>query len=502
MGRKPQTFDVYNMEAFKEYFIGKKGNIKACVLREHILERNGWLKWINENSTIEPEASISEKVFCIYKGYDARRCADCGALLKKSSGKYPERCKPCNTILKNSVDVDREEIKRLYLEEMKSATEISKMDIAIDKKTGRHISNVCIIHIVGKENMRSARECQVVNYSRGLYETNKLNLPLDEIVDKYVNQNKSTGYLASFYNCDVQTIRNQLKRLGIQLRETNVSKEEESIREFLTSLGVGYEKNIRSLIPGYRELDIVIPEHKLAIEVNGVFWHSDKEKYYHLKKTKDCEDVGYQLLHFTDLTIKNNFDIVCSIIKNKLKLNDRVYARNTIFKEVSKEEQIEFFSENHISGYHQAKIAYGLYDSDGGELLMCASFSAPRFNKKYQWEIIRLATKKEITVVGGLDKLIKNFGEQHSGSIITYARLDLGTGEGYLNAGFTRLSDTDVDYIYFSLKDGTSKSRFQCMKHKLVDKYPEYKDLTEHEIMKKLGYVRYYGCGNAVYVLN
>ncbi len=50
-------------------------------------------------------------------------------------------------------------------------------------------------------------------------------------------------------------------------------------------------ENDRQLIKPY-ELDIVIPELKLAIEFNGTYWHSDNIKNdinYHLNKTIECE---------------------------------------------------------------------------------------------------------------------------------------------------------------------------------------------------------------------
>lgn len=62
----------------------------------------------------------------------------------------------------------------------------------------------------------------------------------------------------------------------------------------------------RHIIPPY-ELDIYIPEKKIAIEFNGVFWHSkefmdkyDKttDNYYHLlNKTILCEQKGIHLIH-------------------------------------------------------------------------------------------------------------------------------------------------------------------------------------------------------------
>ena len=57
--------------------------------------------------------------------------------------------------------------------------------------------------------------------------------------------------------------------------------------------------NYHNLISPY-ELDIVIPEQKLAIQFNGSYWHSIEykcPKNYHLDKTEACQRIGYRLIH-------------------------------------------------------------------------------------------------------------------------------------------------------------------------------------------------------------
>lgn len=53
-----------------------------------------------------------------------------------------------------------------------------------------------------------------------------------------------------------------------------------------------------SLMPNY-EFDLLVPDLKVAIEYNGMFWHSTVAKGfgYHLHKTKWCEDHGWRLVH-------------------------------------------------------------------------------------------------------------------------------------------------------------------------------------------------------------
>ena len=88
---------------------------------------------------------------------------------------------------------------------------------------------------------------------------------------------------------------------------------------------------------------------------------------------------------------------------NLIKIN----ARECLVKELSKEVEKEFLKVNHIQGYAKSKIRYGLYYND--ELVQLMSFGKPRFNKNYQWEIIRECSKKNISVRGGTSKLWKHF---------------------------------------------------------------------------------------------
>ena len=66
-----------------------------------------------------------------------------------------------------------------------------------------------------------------------------------------------------------------------------------------------------------KEIDIIIPELKLCIEFNGIWYHSLENEYilnYHLNKTQQCQKLGYRLIHIWQDEWDNNKEI----IKNKL----------------------------------------------------------------------------------------------------------------------------------------------------------------------------------------
>lgn len=85
----------------------------------------------------------------------------------------------------------------------------------------------------------------------------------------------------------------------------------------------------------------------------------------------------------------------------------KINARNCKIKRVSQDDYINFTKENHKQKCAASDLIYGLYYND--ELIQIMSFGKPRFNKMYQWEIIRDCTKKDIEVNGGTSRLWKHF---------------------------------------------------------------------------------------------
>ena len=101
----------------------------------------------------------------------------------------------------------------------------------------------------------------------------------------------------------------------------------------------------------------------------------------------------------------------------------RVYARNTMIKDISNEKSLvrEFLEQNHLQGYCRGnRLAYGLYHKD--ELVQIMTFGSPRYNRNYQLELIRECTRKGTQVIGGSSKLWKHFIKvnPHVHSVICY----------------------------------------------------------------------------------
>ena len=288
------------------------------------------------------------------------------------------------------------------------------------------------------------------------------------------------------------------------------SKPEKELQEWVEQF-INIEKNKRISTEGKYEkssfeLDIFIPLKNLGIELNGIYHHSENggrsttSKNYHLNKTQFFLEKGIQILHIWDNEWNIKQDIVKSIILNKLNLlNNRIYARNCDIKIISNINSFSFFEENHLQGGINSKINIGLFYKN--ELVQVASFGKPRFNKKYDWELLRFATILNTSVIGGFSKILKYFKRNYNGSIISYADLRYSNGKVYEKNGFKLISQTNPNY-YYTKDHFNLESRVKYQKHKLPKLLKEYnKNLTEWENMQLNGYDRIWDCGNLVYTL-
>lgn len=249
-------------------------------------------------------------------------------------------------------------------------------------------------------------------------------------------------------------------------------------------------------ILGGMELDMVLPDIKLAIEYDGLYWHSvqqGKGENYHLDKTKRCLEKGYQLFHIFE---SDNIEIWQSMINNKLGLNKRIYARKCEIREVEFTDSLAFLNDNHLQGSCTSTIRYGLYYNN--ELVQLITFGKSCVDKSYDYELLRLCTLKGYCVVGGASKLFKHALKFVKGNIISYANRRFSCGEIYKQLGFELKGESAPNYFYN--KSGKMYSRIAFQKHKLKDMLDKFDDsLSEYENMLNNGYDRIYDCGNLVF---
>lgn len=313
-------------------------------------------------------------------------------------------------------------------------------------------------------------------------------------------KNKSTEVIASSLGVTGKTVCTALKKHNIDFtyskRETKGSQD---ITKILDGLGVKYRVNVRDVIPP-KEIDIYVPSHNLCIEFNGTYWHSDvyKHKNYHQNKTLDTIDRGLRLIHVWehDWNCDKKRNIIINRIKHHLFGIDRVFARKCKVLKITSTQSKAFHDSTHIQGGKYSGTNFGLFHD--GELVAVLSLSKSK-NRDHEYEIDRYSTSRN--VVGGFSKLLKAFTTSNEWDVIhTFASLDYGTGNMYRQCGFTMTGITSPNYLYY--KNGTTLSRYQCMKSKLpklLDVYDE--SLSEYENMVVNKYIRIFDSGSMKYEL-
>ena len=281
-----------------------------------------------------------------------------------------------------------------------------------------------------------------------------------------------------------------------------ISKFEIDFRNTMLS-NYDVEFNSRNVIPP-REIDCFLPSYRLAIECNGVYWHSEakgKDKKYHVNKTEQCDELGIQLLHIWDIEWYNQRDIVTSVINSYLKKNKTLYARKGRISIVSNADKKLFLQNNHLQGDAASSVNLGLYINN--ELTALMTFGKSRFNKTIEWELVRYCQLTHTNVVGGASKLFLYFVRNFSPTtIITYADRRWFSGNMYKHLGFEFSHNSTPNYFYFSLNSQPSLvSRIKFQKHKQKDLLATFDPaLTEWENMQNNNYTRIWDCGNSVWI--
>lgn len=288
--------------------------------------------------------------------------------------------------------------------------------------------------------------------------------------------------------------------LGIDISRHGVSTVERQIREFV-SARVPCEFNNRSLIAP-RELDIVIPQHRLAIEVDGLAWHTElrgKHPSYHWEKHQQCRRLGWRLMNILDLEWQQKPQLTQSRIQSALGLNARIGARTCDLVELSAREASDFLRENHTQGDCASSVRLGLTQAQG--LVAVLTLGASRFDRNQQWELLRYASVMGVNVQGGASRLWRRFLQQYQpATVISYCDTRLNTGGLYQQLGFHWQRDTGPNYWY-TRRYQTFENRMRYQKHKLASMLETFDPrLTEWENMQAQGWDRYWDSGSSVWL--
>lgn len=278
-------------------------------------------------------------------------------------------------------------------------------------------------------------------------------------------------------------------------------------------------RNTFKVITPY-ELDIYLPDYKLAIECDPTWTHNSTvsifddtpiKSDYHKMKTDMCEAHGVRLLHLFGYDWVNHKDTCKSIILNSLGLTSvRYHARKLSIREVSGKDAFDFLEANHRQGGVNCKVRLGLYNDT--ELVSLMTFSMMRDtigtgkdDTSHCWELVRFCNKNYTTAVGGASKLLKYFIDKyHPEEIRSFSDRAHTVGSLYSTLGFSELRRSDPGYVWVNLKNDIAYSRYNAQKRNIKNFLQDDTiDLskTEVQIMTEHGYVQVFDSGTITWQL-
>ena len=320
----------------------------------------------------------------------------------------------------------------------------------------------------------------------------------------------TTGFGKYVSNKDISKIE---KYVSTPHNIFSVSGLEKEVRDFIASIYkcevLFNKRNIISDKKGIMELDVFIPDKKVAIEVNGIYWHSTNcvDNNFHLRKTIACEKLGVRLIHIFEDEWRYKQEICKSVIASALGAYQNTYfARKCCVKNIDQKTYTEFLNKTHLQGTVNSKHRYGLFYN--GELVQVIGIGHSRFSQD-KFELHRMSNKLFSRVTGGFSKLLK-FAERDIKKLYNIDELQLISfvdrskfnGKGYNATGFEYVGDVKPSYYYIHPNEFQHKNRMSFQKHKLESLLENYNpNLSERENVLNNGYLCIYDCGNKKYKL-
>lgn len=275
------------------------------------------------------------------------------------------------------------------------------------------------------------------------------------------------------------------------------SKANQNFCELLTEAGLTFEQEFP--LSGKR-FDFKVQD--TLIEINptathnstwGIFKKEGLDKNYHKIKTNIAENENFRCIHVFD------WDDPTKVV-TMLNAKEVVFGRNCEVKEVPIDVAAEFLAIYHIQGYARDRIRIGLYYED--QLISLMTFGKPRYNKNYQYELIRYCNSA-YTIIGGAEKLFKHFIKVYQPeSIVSYCDLSKFSGQVYEKLGFKKVRTSEAAKHWYNLKtkQHITDNLLRQRGFDQLFKTSYGKGTSNEALMLEAGFVEVYDCGQASYV--
>lgn len=302
--------------------------------------------------------------------------------------------------------------------------------------------------------------------------------------------------------------RTMLERYGVEHfclhKDFKIHKESKPNKKFerlLNENGISYEREFR--VENFKG-DFKVENTIIEINPSGThntiynpYGSEPIDKNYHLRKSQTYLRNGYRCIHVFDW---DDFNLIINLIKPK----QIIYARKCTIKELTKNECDNFLIGNHLQGTVRGQtIKLGLFYNS--ELVQVMTFGKPRYNKNYDFELLRLCTHKDYRIVGGSQKLFNHFIKNWDGSVISYCDDSKFSGEVYSKLGFKLLRQNPPTKHWCKCYRSKNPTHFtdNFIRQKGFDNIfgTDFgKGSNNDELMKMHKFVSVYDCGQSTYI--
>lgn len=452
---------------------------------------------MREYLMVKPEATLTELAYAYHdKLLAPPECKTCGKMTKFGRGEWNKFCNAKCQLLNDEFKairtikaLEKWGVKHQFLKEnvIKAKREKSqtglreKQHMRQEKRIKRAETKVAKIQLLEdqRNNVRAQKRSLMPEFSNFEF-------------------GKSGKILKAMHSCGEIIIS---PRLPAMCYKCHAPAKESAQWHFTRLVNKDFIRNKR-ICNGKFQLDAYWPEEHIALEYNGLYWHSSApkpgsgrtlDKFYHQEKMLAAKAEGIRLITiWEDEARSSTFKehIGSLFTKNK------IYARQCIYAPITSQESQNFLKINHRDSYARgASYHVGLFFNK--KLVMVATIGRNRFGKG-GLELYRLASEINTQIVGGVSKIIKNFMVDKNNDLITYSTATWGWGSAYEKSGFKLEQLTAPGYFYFNQKSGTRLHRLALSKSNFEKTTGEPWDaaLSEEDNAARVKCWRVWDCGN------
>lgn len=278
---------------------------------------------------------------------------------------------------------------------------------------------------------------------------------------------------------------------------SNNSGPNQRFAQVLDDCGIEYQ---REFVIGRFSYDFKIGNTLIEIDpyathnsLWGIFDSGPASSDYHFNKSQTAEKAGYRCIHIFDW---DDISKVLSFFEKK----QRVYARACEVREVPAKDCSEYLAKNHLQGSCKGQdIRLGLYL--GNRLVSLMTFGKPRYNKHYQYELLRYCS--DCAVIGGAEKIFRHFVSLYQPeSVVSYCDRSKFVGSVYPKLGFGVKSVGSPSKHWYGTKTGQHFTD-NLVRQRGADQLLGTsfgKGTSNEEILIEHGFVPIYDCGQDTFV--